>query len=170
MLAYIFAYGSLLDKESRESTIKTDLVFPCVLKGNYIRYWTYHPRDHTLVVLGMSQHTSKGNVNGVLLLVDDSMLSKLDEREYGYTRVELDKKDLEIAKQLDSDIPLYTYLLHRDRDIEVMNSLMNSRYMYICFRGFLVYGTAYVKQFIETTDGWKYPWMEYYVDSYKKIC
>uniref|UniRef100_A0A6C0KJ67 Uncharacterized protein n=1 Tax=viral metagenome TaxID=1070528 RepID=A0A6C0KJ67_9ZZZZ len=71
----------------------------------------------------MSQHTSKGNVNGVLLLVDDGMLSKLDEREYGYTRVELDKKDLEIAKQLDSDIPLYTYLLHRVRDI-CLNSFM----------------------------------------------
>ena len=170
MISYIFAYGSLVDKESRESTIKTDLVYKCVLEGKYIRFWSYHPRDHTQLVLGMSQHIIKGKINGVLMVVDDHMLSNLDERENSYVRVELDKKELIINKDLDSDIPLYTYLLHRDRDIKVENTLVNSRYMYICFRGFLAYGEAYIKQFIETTDGWKYPWMEYYVDSYKKIC
>ena len=170
MLSYIFAYGSLVDKESRESTIKTDFVYNCELQGKYIRFWTYHPRDPSQLVLGMSQHISKGKINGVLLVVDDDMLSKLDEREYKYRRVELDKKDLLINKVLESDIPLYTYLLDRDRDINIENTLVNRRYMFICFRGFFTYGEAYIKQFIETTDGWKYDWMEYYVDCYKKIC
>ncbi len=170
MIAYVFVYGSLVDKKSRESTINTEMIYKCVLEGKYSRFWTYHPRDHSRLVLGMSPHISKGKINGLLLIVDDYMLSKLDEREHKYTRVEIDKKDLVINKILDSDIPLYTYLLHRDRELDIENNLENSRYMYICFRGFLAYGNTYVKQFMETTDGWKYPWMNYYVDSYKKIC
>ena len=48
MVSYIFAYGSLVDKESRETTLKTDLVYPCVLQDHFIRFWTYHPnhQDH----------------------------------------------------------------------------------------------------------------------------
>ena len=121
-------------------------------------------------MLGMSRHITKGTINGVLLVVDDLMLSNLDKREHRYTRISLSKKNLIISKQLESDIPLYTYVLHRDRNLEVEDSLENSRYMHICCRGFLHYGAEYLKQFIETTDGWKYPWMEYYVSSYKKIC
>lgn len=170
MISYIFVYGSLVDKESRETSIKTDLVYPCVLNDNYIRFWTYHPCHPHELVLGMSEYITKGKINGLLLVVDDLMLSKLDERETKYTRIELSKDKLEISKQLDSDIPLYTYVLHRDRDLVVENSIMNSRYMHICLRGFLSYGIDYLRRFIESTDGWKYPWLEYYVDSYKKIC
>tara|TARA_R110001599_G_scaffold155813_2_gene341668 strand:+ start:761 stop:1273 length:513 start_codon:yes stop_codon:yes gene_type:complete len=170
MLSYIFAYGSLVDKESRESTLSTDLVYPCALQDHYIRFWTYHPLHQDQLVLGISEYITKGNINGVLLVVDDLMLSNLDKREHRYTRIQLSKNNLVITKQLDSDIPLYTYVLHRDRDLEVENSLENSRYMHICCRGFLHYGAEYLKQFIETTDGWKYPWIEYYVNSYKKIC
>ena len=170
MISYIFAYGSLLDKESRETTLKTDLVYPCVLHDHFVRFWTYHPCRKDQLVLGMCESKSKGTINGVLLVVDDLMLSNLDKREYRYTRIEISKKNLAISEQLDSNIPLYTYVLHRDRDLNAEDSLENSRYMYICCRGFLHYGSEYLKQFIETTDGWKYPWMEYYVNSYKKIC
>ena len=112
MISYIFAYGSLLDKESRESTLKTDLVYPCVLQDYFIRFWTYHPCCEDKLVLGMCEYITKGNINGVLLVIDDIMLSNLDKREDRYTRIELSKKNLKISKQLDSDIPLYTYVLH----------------------------------------------------------
>mgnify|MGYP003642262773 FL=1 len=146
MLSYIFAYGSLVDKESRESTLSTDLVYPCALQDHYIRFWTYHPLHQDQLVLGISEYITKGNINGVLLVVDDLMLSNLDKREHRYTRIQLSKNNLVITKQLDSDIPLYTYVLHRDRDLEVENSLENSRYMHICCRGFLHYGAEYLKK------------------------
>ena len=169
MISYIFAYGSLLDKKSRETTILTDQVYRCSLYGNYVRFWTYHPRYKDQLVLALSQANTRERINGVLMVVDDFMLSKLDKRESGYIRIELPKSTIDTSYQVSDSIPLYTYVLHRDRELEVENSLANTRYMYICCRGFLQYGADYVKQFIETTDGWKYPWIEYYVDSYKKI-
>ena len=111
MVSYIFAYGSLVDKESRETTLKTDLVYPCVLQDHFIRFWTYHPNHQDQLVLCMCEYITKGNINGVLLVVDDIMLSNLDKREDGYTRIELSKKNLVISKQFDSDIPLVAIIL-----------------------------------------------------------
>ena len=88
MIAYVFVYGSLVDKESRESTINTEMVYKCVLEGNYSRFWTYHPRDHSRLVLGMSQHIYKGKINGLLKIVYDYILSKIYDREHKNKRVE----------------------------------------------------------------------------------
>ena len=53
MLHYVFGYGSLVDKKSREITITTNSVFPCILNDKFVRFWTYHPKYKDEIVLGI---------------------------------------------------------------------------------------------------------------------
>ena len=118
----------------------------------------------------MASSNHKTSINGVMMLIDDDGLKNLDKREYGYTRVKTPLSYIECVTPLEESYTIWIYLLHRDHIESVPYDIKNSRYATICMEGYLKYGKEFLREFIDTTDGWLYEWMNVYVETYKKIC
>ena len=107
---YIFAYGSLMNTNSRERTLGRRCVArPCRLHpdAGYRREWCARVRHQT--ALGLTHSPVGQGVWGVVFKIKESEFTHLDEREIGYKRVQLDHGHL-LAK-LTHGHPVWTYII-----------------------------------------------------------
>jgi hypothetical protein len=174
MTAYVFGYGSLLERASRTRT-NPDAVgaWPARVTG-YQRGWFHQFADHvgsSCTYLGAVAAASQ-TINGVVYRVADFESTK--QRETGYTATLL--KDNEIA-MLDGGGPL-----ERGKDIQVYIFVSNpdsisktgkptptfpivQSYVDLCINGCLeleaIYRTAkgFTQEFIRTTTAWTSDWV-----------
>lgn len=84
---WLFAYGSLMNRESRMNTLQHDVeahkaTLPA--EAGFERQWCYRDYVREQTCLGLVRSSTPAAVEGVVLRVDD--FQTLDARELDYTR------------------------------------------------------------------------------------
>ena len=163
--AYVFGYGSLIERASRTRTNPDAIgAWPARVTG-YQRGWFHHFIESENVgssctFLGAVNKTGK-TINGVIYKVDD--FEKTKGREKGYTadRVKGTIEMLDGAGSWDSSKEIYIFVSNKANISEPTKDLpMVESYVDICVNGCLeieaLYRSAagFVQEFIKTSTGW----------------
>ena len=84
---WLFAYGSLMNRESRERTLQDDVetrMATLPAEAGFERQWCYRDHVREQTCLGLVRSATPAAVEGMLLRVGD--FTALDVREAQYTR------------------------------------------------------------------------------------
>jgi hypothetical protein len=170
---FIFGYGSLVNSASRNSTASAPIpAIPVRISAQFgfIRTWNDRsPSGFTALGLRKPQPGEQAmTINGVLYAVDDDDMTKFDEREKGYARVEAPREDIEAAswQQLPQTGKIWVYIPVKPNGepgvgLPVANAefpLLES-YIDVVVEGGLEYGEAFARELIETTSDWSEYWL-----------
>jgi len=156
---WIFGYGSLINKESRNKTGQSGEVIP-VRVMDIKRQWSLVVEEMNLTASGAIY--SKGSIcNGIIYQVDESELPKFDAREipFGYSRIALNKR--EIKALMGYSLPqgiFWVYVANNPSLPSRKNSIIQS-YIDVILTGCLDYSEDFAREFIQTTEFWEYPWV-----------
>ncbi|MDV7103562.1 gamma-glutamylcyclotransferase family protein [Vibrio sp. TH_r3] len=150
---YIFGYGSLLNTHSRLLTGQTGDAIPVVVRG-LVRHWSLIDDSYQLSPLAIE--IGEGQVNGVLLEVDDSSLGEFDIREAGYSRIKINHNKIDVSVKLDSTKPVWVYVTNSIKNPTVHAPIVQS-YVDTVLAGCLEISEDFAIHFIETTLGWQHP-------------
>jgi hypothetical protein len=170
---FIFAYGSLINAESRNQTAGATLDAIAVRVSSdfgYIRGWVDRcPCGFT--ALGLRKpHADEApmTINGVLYPVDGSNLPAFDSREAGYRRVLVPRTMIEAISWQglpeSGDFWVYVPVVSNgesgvDLPDPSANFPMLQSYIDVVLRGALRYGPDFAKELIQTTAGWSVFWL-----------
>jgi hypothetical protein len=175
---FIFGYGSLINTASRNSTAAAPIAaIPVRVSSEfgYIRTWNDRSASG-FTALGL-RRPGPGEkaltINGVLYPVEGSDMSKFDEREAGYVRVEVPLPQIEALgwQQLPASGHIWVYVPMEPVEKggtglpgvglpqpSAAFPLLES-YIDVVVEGGLEYGKEYARELIETTDGWGEYWL-----------
>jgi hypothetical protein len=170
---FLFGYGSLINSASRDATAAAPIpAIPVRVSAafGYRRTWNSRsPSGFTALGLRKAAPGEAGStINGVLYPVAGQDMSKFDEREVGYARVEVKLADIEALgwQRLPESGHVWVYVPARpgsapgeglpdpDPDFPLLQS-----YIDVVVEGGLEYGTDYAREILETTDGWSRYWL-----------
>lgn len=149
---YVFSYGSLILKKSRDRTGVSGEVFPARVKG-YQRIWGDRHGKGTYLAI---KEDSESSCNGVIVEIPKNQLEKFDAREEGLTRSRIDKEEI---KRLDrEDLPDGNYWVYiPDETKEASENFpIPQSYIDVILTGCLEIGKDFAKEFIKTTKEWNY--------------
>lgn len=177
MKNYIFGYGSLIEKSSRQQTTpKAEIAYPVKVKG-FKRGWFARTG-----VIGFSTtflgciYDKESYVNGVIYEVSEQELKLTDNRELGYKRIQIKQDSLELfvdSSLLNKEICIWIYISPFLKNEIPVSRLPSSEfpliqsYIDICLNGCLEIEDLYPKakeenfaiQFIQLTDYWSTHWV-----------
>lgn len=92
MSILIFAYGSLINPQSRKKTLQNSkLIADDIILNGYSRKMNAPYRDEGYLYLNIVPKDNS-KVEGVVIEVDDSEIEKLKKREEGYNLIEITNK------------------------------------------------------------------------------
>lgn len=151
---YIFGYGSLINSASRQLTGQTGRAIPAIAHG-LVRYWGKVDDSYSLSPLVVNQ--GEGQVNGVLLEIDETALAEFDRRERGYQRVALSKEQIETQHSLDKNAVVWVYITEQFSPPCSLSPIVQT-YVDTVLAGCLEISDAFAHHFVEHTLGWHYPW------------
>ena len=175
MKNYIFAYGSLIEKESRlRTTPNAKNAFPVKVQG-FQRGWFTKLKTigFTTTFLGCIQN-KKHCTNGVVYEVTEDELAKTDVREKGYQRIKIDIKNIDdFTSQIDKQANIWIYANTFPNNIVPQSELPSKdtpivqSYVDICLNGCLEIEELYpeipkgefAKDFIKSTSYWSNFWV-----------
>jgi len=157
---FIFGYGSLIYKDSRDKSGESGDSIPVKVNG-IRRGWNIAISQARAVALGATQETT-ARCNGVIFSVAGSEIAKFDEREikHGYNRIILGRDT--VARIDGKPIPdgeIFAYASAKaihdvPRDIPLIQS-----YIDVTMTGCLLLGgEAFAREFVHTADGWNRAW------------
>lgn len=149
---YLFGYGSLILKESRNIAGKTKESFPARIRG-YQRVWGDRDEEGTYLTI---KENSNSTCNGMIVEVPEEELHKFDEREEGQTRKQIKIDDIERLE--DQNLPGGKYWIYVPNEIQTPSEkhpILQS-YMDVVLTGCLEISLDFAKEFIHTTEGWKF--------------
>lgn len=165
---FIFAYGSLINAESRFQTIpKSKDAIPVRISPEfgYFRMWNYQGIRSRLTALGVQKVQDEGDglsMNGVIYPVDGDDMSLYDKREEGYYRAEVPWELVTVLswKNLPdfSKSKLWMYVPEKSKPANIDYPIVQS-YIDVCLTGCNEYGEEFAREFLETTLGWNQFWM-----------
>ena len=174
MTAYVFGYGSLLERASRTRTNPDAIgAWPARVTG-YQRGWFHQFADHagsSCTYLGALEAEGK-TINGVVYRVADFENTK--QRETGYTATPLEADEITMLDgggplEMDKDVKVYIFVSNEDsisKSREPTSRFpMVQSYVDLCINGCLelesLYRTAqgFTQEFIRTTTGWNADWV-----------
>lgn len=150
---YIFGYGSLINTSSRQLTGQTGNAIPAIVHG-LVRHWSKIDDSYVLSPLIVKQ--GEGQVNGVLLEVDDQALAEFDRRERGYHRIELRPDQVASQQTLIQGVPIWVYVKN-DIEAPCHNSPIVQTYVDTVIAGCLEVSESFAAHFVEHTQGWQHP-------------
>lgn len=155
---YIFAYGSLINKQSRNKNMKNVEVIYGEVKG-YRRSWCISVTDRKFTALGLVEDSS-AICNGIYIPVSDEDIISFDKREldgsgFQYERVRIDSKSCDKAF---SDDIVYTYLTLKEKEATKSEPLIQS-YIDVVLAGCLDYEKGFAEDFCNQTFGWSQYWI-----------
>lgn len=150
---YIFGYGSLLNSASRRLTGHTGDAIPALAHG-LVRYWSLIDDSYTLSPLAVN--LGEGQVNGVLLKVDEVALKEFDVREAGYHRIKLPSENIECFGQFNTRETIWVYITPHISAPTIESPIVQS-YVDTVISGCLEVSENFAKHFIEHTVGWHHP-------------
>ena len=170
---FIFAYGSLINTASRNTTSARPIpAIPVRVSADfgYIRVWNDRsPSGFT--ALGLRKPTpgeSALTINGVLYPVEGNDMAEFDEREHGYVRVEVPHADIQAVswQALPAQGRIWVYipdmaghepgtdLPQADAHFPILES-----YIDVVIEGGMDYGPEFAREIIATTKDWSRYWL-----------
>ncbi|WP_375750496.1 gamma-glutamylcyclotransferase family protein [Vibrio sp. HN007] len=150
---YIFGYGSLMNEASRTLTGHTGHAIPAVVHG-MVRSWSKIDDSYRASPVAVVE--GEGQVNGVLLEIDDIALKEFDVREAGYHRIKLKPEQIECVEAFDSEKPIWIYVVN-EASAPCHNVPIVMSYVDTVLAGCLEISDAFAKHFVEHTQGWHHP-------------
>ncbi|MBY7943682.1 gamma-glutamylcyclotransferase [Vibrio fluvialis] len=150
---YIFGYGSLMNSASRQLTGNTGKALPATVHG-LIRYWG--KIDDSYVISPLVVNPGEGQVNGVLLEIDEAALAEFDRRERGYQRIALTAKQIETEAEFDSEREIWVYVTEQHQPPCERSPIVQT-YVDTVLAGCLEVSEAFARHFVEHTVGWHHP-------------
>jgi hypothetical protein len=175
---FIVGYGSLINSGSRNSTASAPIpAIPVRVLASfgYIRSWNERsPSGFTALGLRKPKPGESGvTINGVLYPVEGADMSKFDDREAGYVRVEVPMSQIEAVgwQRLPEMGHFWIYVPVRSvaqggqvvpgeglPEPDANHPLLQS-YIDVVVEGGLEYGSEFAREIIETSDGWSHFWL-----------
>lgn len=135
---YVFGYGSIINLKSANKTTKAKNLKPKTIFG-FSREWNINIEGVNQTALGIIK--KKGSkCNGVLVEVDD--LKEMDKREIGYNRVLVEDN-------------IWVYIPKKTNKATKDYPIVQS-YVDVVLEGCFKISNDFAKEFIDTTNGWKY--------------
>ncbi|WP_158148066.1 gamma-glutamylcyclotransferase family protein [Vibrio fluvialis] len=150
---YIFGYGSLMNSASRQLTGNTGKALPATVHG-LIRYWG--KIDDSDVISPLVVNPGEGQVNGVLLEIDEAALAEFDRRERGYQRIALTAEQIETEAEFDSEREIWVYVTEQHQPPCERSPIVQT-YVDTVLAGCLEVSEAFARHFVEHTVGWHHP-------------
>lgn len=151
---YIFGYGSLINAASRALTGQTGKAIPATIHG-FIRHWSMIDESYRLAPLAVNH--GDGQVNGVLLEIDEHELKHFDAREAGYHRTEVDPSLVECATLFDPSRPIWLYITDKAIAPTHQAPIVQS-YVDTVLAGCLEISQQFANHFLTHTQGWQHAW------------
>jgi hypothetical protein len=174
MTAYVFGYGSLLERASRTRTNPDAIgAWPACVQG-YQRGWFHQFADNvgsSCTYLGAVKAKGK-TINGVVYRVAD--FESTQQRETGYTATPLKADEITMLDggkplEMDKGSKVYIFVSNKDSISKTKEPTsafpMVQSYVDLCINGCLeieaLYRTAkgFTQEFIRTTTGWNADWV-----------
>ncbi len=147
---YIFGYGSLINSASRKLTGQTGSAIP-VIAHDLVRHWGKIDDSYTLSPLIVNE--GEGQVNGVLLEVDQAALTEFDRRERGYHRIQIRPEQIETEGSFNRQHAIWVYVKNEPlppcSDTPIMQSYVDT-----VLAGCLDISHAFAEHFVCHTVGW----------------
>ncbi len=159
MTQYIFGYGSLICKSSRDKTTSSGKAYSVRIKG-IERSWSLVVKHLGATALGATPNNNSF-CNGVIFEVTKKELKEFDKREFeaDYSRIKLDKKNITFLKRKTViNGHIYTYVANHPSKASKANPLIQS-YIDVILTGCLEISKDFAKEFITTTKGWSKHWI-----------
>ncbi len=150
---YIFGYGSLMNSSSRQLTGQTGKAIPVIAHG-LVRSWGKIDDSYTISPLVVT--SGNGQVNGVLLEVDDTELAEFDIRESGYQRIALTSQQIETEHEFDHNQSIWVYVTEQHLE-PCTNSPIVQSYVDTVLCGCLEISESFAQHFVKHTIGWHHP-------------
>jgi hypothetical protein len=179
---FIVGYGSLINSASRDSTAGAPTAaIPVRVLGSfgYIRSWNHHSppgsqSGFTALGLRKQKPGERGvTINGVLYEAKGADMTKFDQREAGYVRVEVPLSLIEAVgwQRLPETGHFWVYVTgntaaeaadgvadERSREPDADHPLLQS-YIDVAIEGGLEYGPEFARELLDTTVGWSRFWL-----------
>ncbi|ASO29859.1 gamma-glutamylcyclotransferase [Vibrio anguillarum] len=152
-MMYIFGYGSLINSASRQLTGQTGRAIPVVAHG-LVRYWGKIDESYILSPLVVNE--GQGQVNGVLLEIDETALAEFDRRERGYERVPLNTNQIESDHAFNLQWPIWVYVKEAPEPPCERSPIVQT-YVDTVLAGCLEFSETFARHFVEHTVGWQHP-------------
>ena len=152
----IFAYGSLVNKESRKKTASSWKEF--VTEFIWYKRWWYFKTEKSKTTSVWIIKFENNYVNWVLFEVYDKWLEFFDNREYWYDRIELQKEEFITENFSIVNKKIWTYIVN-DIELPNKNYPIVQSYVDIIMKGYLKISKKFAKYFLETTDWWENHWI-----------
>lgn len=172
---FIFGFGSIINDESRKSTVsEAGDAFPVRVakEFGYKRVWNFQSSSAKLTALGLIKVTDPSEqttINGVIYPVKEEDISKFDIREEGYTRMEIPIYYIESynwQKLPTHDIKIWIYVPNGKTNVPGIDLAPPDKYypilqtyLDIVIIGCLKYGVDYAIEFLYTTSWWSKYWL-----------
>lgn len=166
---YIFGYGSIIQKLSRERNI-AHLCDPIPARVHgFRRSWNFRGVSigFTCTFLGVKAHHDS-TTNGVIVPIQDEEIPSLDKRELGYKRRTIDHNAIDclvasdIEKVAQSEVMIY----ETDEPTAANDQFpIIQSYVDICLEGCMEVdaqlgtGNAFTEEFLKTTHEWSSHWV-----------
>ncbi|EKO3444763.1 TPA: gamma-glutamylcyclotransferase family protein [Vibrio fluvialis] len=150
---YIFGYGSLMNSASRQLTGNTGKAQPATVHG-LVRYWG--KIDDSYVISPLVVNPGEGQVNGVLLEIDETALAEFDRRERGYQRIALTAEQIETEAEFDREREIWVYVTEQHQPPCERSPIVQT-YVDTVLAGCLEVSEAFARHFVEHTVGWHHP-------------
>lgn len=156
----MLGYGSIFNKLSRNASGTTGTAHPAYV-SNLSRGWTIQSRKDRYTGLG-AQLVPEAMMNCVLVEIEPTELWKFDVRElvHGYAKILVETNAIRSTSEwtVPSDANVWAYTTTQPR-MASREYPISQHYLDICMLGCLDYGVAFAEDFVRTTDGWSYPWL-----------
>ncbi len=150
---YIFGYGSLINSASRLLTGQTGNAYPATVSG-FNRHWS--KVDTSYKISPLVATSGKGTVNGVLIEIDATELSRFDKREAGYQRMLIPTSQLDSEHPFNTGVDVWIYVKEHTlppcREIPIMQSYVDT-----VLAGCLSISLQFTEHFMLSTLGWDHP-------------
>lgn len=161
---FLFAYGSLIDPDSRDLRAESGVSIPGQLRG-YRQGWI-QPYSRT-TFSGVTRDASATSVGIFLEITEDALRTKLDEREQAgegiedpvYRRVLVDPKEIDLfggSSELHGTVWVYESINpgSASEEFPVWQS-----YVDVVLRSCLSIGQEFAKRFVLSQESWAVPWI-----------
>jgi len=152
---YIFGYGSLICADSRSRTGVSGTAEPIEVMG-ISRRWSAHTPEWPATAVG-AHIEATSTCNGVYFEVDEENLSRFDNRERGYSRIQLEWKNVSAlsATKLPSTGTLWAYVTNIAGEPNQHKPIMQS-YLDVILNGCLDYSVDFAEKFTLQTSLWQH--------------
>lgn len=158
-LNLIFAYGSLINAESRAKDGMSGEGNPVKVVG-IRRGWNQAISNPRVTALGVSENADSW-CNGILVPLTKSELSGFDKREGagGYKRIRLEEGRIISLQKEFSGEKIWVYI-GEDSDPAASDAPIIQSYIDVIMSGCLSFGENFTKKFVISTHNWDMPWID----------